>query len=790
MKLILTFILFIFFEFAFHAQTISGKITSIHQEQLDYCKLTLFIDSTAIQTVFIDSSGYYFFDKVEPGQYSIRLIAPFKRMDTLLIVNGPTIFNLKINFDQDVKEIVVSAKKPKVVQLADRIVFDPANIPILKGGSALDVIEFAPGVFVKEGNIVLANGTTCLLSLNGRLLNLTNEALMSFISSIQTEDIKNIEVYQIMPVKYASSNNGGLVNIVLRTGAKSRVSNGSIGANARKGLLYNEGLSANYSYRKNRFSLYSNASISATNYKYDNLMTIESPTTIWTENKTSYQKQTALNGGLGMNYALSPKTEIGVLFVSDQRANKLNSNGNTNLLSLPFMGLSSIEAESINASEIRKNALTFSLQQQLDTNGKQLSFILDLSALSNQRQQDYTNLFLSWGLDSVSARQNRTANTAQFISAGLDVSLPFEHINITTGLNLSKSLNSNTLKVFNINGTETSLDQNLSNQFEFEEQIAAAYFAANKNYDKWGYSLSCRAEYTLTSGLQVTSAQLTKYNYPLFSPQAILIYKPNNNLNFRLSYNLVNIRPDFTDLNPFKVYSNAYSFYQGNPYLKANTIHVLSMNFNYKDWIFGVSYNRTNNLMNNITVVDSLTLIQQTTIANFQKSQYATVFASYDLYDYKRWNCNAIIRLSHSIIQSTVSDVQIGTIRNFSADVMLDLSYGIDKKNTFFISASISYGTPWIQEFQRQSNMPDNFFSLKKSFLQNRLFASVSVNDPFKIQRLKISSFINNVRQTGSTYYDTQAVSARLSYHFGNRSISVNKNESNSTGQADRYKTD
>ncbi|MCX8485881.1 MAG: hypothetical protein ORN53_01635, partial [Crocinitomicaceae bacterium] len=245
-----------------------------------------------------------------------------------------------------------------------RIVFDPANIPILKGGSALDVIEFAPGVFVKGGNIVLANGTTCLLSLNGRLLNLTNEALMSFISSIQTEVIKNIEVYQIMPVKYASNNNGGLVNIVLRTGAKSRVSNGSIGANARKGLLYNEGLSANYSYRKNRFSLYSNASISATNYKYDNLMTIESPTTIWTENKSSYQKQTALNGGIGMNYALSPKTVIGVLFVSDQRANKLNSKGNTNLLSLPFMGSSSIEAESMNASEIRKNALTFSLQQQ------------------------------------------------------------------------------------------------------------------------------------------------------------------------------------------------------------------------------------------------------------------------------------------------------------------------------------------------------------------------------------------------------------------------------------------
>ena len=165
MKLIFTFILFLFFEFAFHAQTISGKITSINQEQLDYCKLTLYMDSTAIQTVFIDSSGYYFFEKVEPGEYSIRLIAPFKRMDTLLIVNGATIFNLKINFDQDVKEIVVSVKKPKVVQLVDRTVFDPSTIPILKGGSALDVIEFAPGVFVKAGNIVLANGTTCMLCL-------------------------------------------------------------------------------------------------------------------------------------------------------------------------------------------------------------------------------------------------------------------------------------------------------------------------------------------------------------------------------------------------------------------------------------------------------------------------------------------------------------------------------------------------------------------------------------------------------------------------------------------------
>jgi hypothetical protein len=769
---------------------LSGKISTSLNEPIDYCKLTLYKDSLAVQTVFLDSIGAYQFNNISSGSYLLKISVPFQKLDTLIFVNGPTLFDLKLDASQMVSAVVVSAKKPKVVQLVDHMVFDPANIPILRGASALDVIEFAPGVFVKGGNIVLANGTTCLLALNGRLLNLTNEALTSFISSIQTEDIKNIEVYQIMPVKYASNNNGGLVNIVLRTGAKSRVSNGSIGANTRKGILFNEGLSANYSYRKNRFSLYSNASVSATNYRYDNSSTIETPTTIWTENKTSYLAQTALNGGLGLNYALSPKTEIGVLFVSDQRTNQLNSNGTSDILNLPFMGLSSIKAESAHISEIRKNALTFSVQQQLDTNGKQLSFIVDLSALSNQRQLDYSNLYLSWGLDSVSARQNRTNNTAQFISAGLDFNLPFDQINITTGLNFSKSLNGNSLKVFNINGVQSTLDQNLSNQFEFEEQILAGYISANKNYDKWGYSLSCRAEYTLTSGLQATSGQLTKYNYPLFSPQAILIYKPINNLNLRLSYNLVNIRPDFTDLNPFKVYSNAYSFYQGNPYLKANAIHVLSLNCNYQDWIFGISYNRTNNLMNSITVVDSLTLMQQTTIANFQKSQYATVFASYDLFDYKRWNCNAVIRLSHSIVQSTVPEVQIGTIRNFSADVMLDLSYGLDKKNTFFISTSISYGTPWIQEFQRQSNMPDNFFSLKKSFLQNRLFASISVNDPFKIQRLKVTSLINNVRQTGSTYYDTQAVSARLSYHFGNRNISVNKNASNSTGQADRYKTE
>lgn len=774
----------------FYAQNkLSGKITDESGVPFQYCKLTIKKDSVVLATQFTDSLGNFTFNSLNADSVLLLINTPFAKTDTIISLSEVHHFELKVNNEQELEGVTITFSRPTVIRQVDRVIFNPANIPILAGGSAVDVLEFAPGVYIQGNSIMTAGGKTCRVLLNDKLIPLEGAELISFIYSIPTEDIQQIEIMEVVPVKFAANINGGLIHIKLRTGAKSRVSNGSIRNSFRQGMYACDDFGLNYSYRKNKFSLYSNLSGSIGNYGYFTDKDIEFPENLWKESiqaKNHYQNYTA---GLGLNYEIGKRTEMGLLFVSNYETGYYRKHAAANYRNPDGMLISDNDNNSNERYKGFLNSATFNLTHTFDTLMRQVSFVVDYSYRNRNDDVRFSNLFRESNLDSNTRQQSLTKNTANFLSGGLDFTLPFKHFDITTGIRASFTLNDNNLNVYNTLLSPPELQTNLSNRFKYEEGIQAAYFSIGKRIKKWSFLLGARVENTQTTGTQVTTGERTVFNYVQVNPQLFVMYNQNENVTWNFTYNRNFFRPNYNELNPFKVYNSVFSYSEGNPALKPSSWHSFRLSNTFKRLSTSLLFTYGKDISSDVFLIDSVTLIQRKTVANYLVNYGSTLNLSYELIDAKRWTLSLLFLGSYYVAQSKNPDINFKKISNLNFMFMGNSSYSLDKKQTFFLQLSLYYMTPWVQNIESNTMRPSYNLEIKKTFMNKRLSMSLSTSDLFRIGQTRTKLNTNGVTTLTKSYNDSQCVYFELSYSFGNRNMNVNQQSSGSTGESGRYKT-
>lgn len=773
----------------FAQHKLEGKVSDRDGAPFSYCKITITKDTTLLGTQFVDSLGRFAFPMLDIDSIILSIQTPFEKKDTVLSLSKTAYFELSLIGDKELEGVTISASRPTIIQKIDRVIFNPENIPILAGGNAVDVLKFAPGVYIQGNNILVSGGKSCQVLLNDKLIPLSGQELISFIYSIPTEDIQTIEIMDVVPLKYAANVSGGLIHIKLRTGAKSRMSNGSVRGSIGQGVYPRGDFGFNYGYKKNKFSLYSNFSGFISNYGYSTDKEILFPEDIWKEKVRTKTQNQYYSAGLGMNYELSKKTEIGLLFVG--RYNKYNDltseNSNyNNTMDIPI-------AMNSNNSDLTNNGLlnsvTLSLTHTMDTLMKQVSFLLDYSNRIRNDETSFFNLYRNFiNPDSLRSQQSLTKNSAHFLSGGLDFTLPCKQVEITTGIRASFTLNDNNLSVYNTLISPPLLEDSLSNRFRYQENIQAAYFTIGKELKKWSFQLGARLENTQTIGNQTTTNQRTVFNYIQVNPQFLVMYKQNEHSTWKFNYDRNFNRPSYNDLNPFLVYQSAFSRSKGNPYLKPSINHSFDLSNSFKSLRTSLSYFYGNNGANDVVLIDSNTLIQNKTIANSEVSHFISLSLSYQIYDLNRWSLNSYVSASYSMTQSNNASVNMKKLTNFGAFFYSTLAYAIDRKKTFFAELSLSCISPWVQHFEAKSMTPSYSIEIKKTLMNKRLSLVISMNNLLIANRIKSRVNINGITTQTADYLDSQSVYFRLSYSFGNRNVSVNQKNSGSTGESGRFK--
>ena len=114
---------------------------------------------------------------------------------------------------------------------------------------------------------------------------------------------------------------------------------------------------------------------------------------------------------------------------------------------------------------------------------------------------------------------------------------------------------------------EPQVQQTHNNDFNYDENIHAAYTQYGNRFGDFSLQLGLRGEYAnISTELIQTTETNNRDNFRVF-PSMFLNYELSEGNALQLSYSSRIRRPRFRDLNPFRTFSDNRNFYSGNPNL-------------------------------------------------------------------------------------------------------------------------------------------------------------------------------------------------------------------------------
>lgn len=116
----------------------------------------------------------------------------------------------------DLDEVVVVAQRPVIKNESDRIVYLIKNDPYAKGLNGLEVLDRIPRVSVVNEQVTVAGKSQVRYIVDGRLLDMPEDAIASRLRNLTASGIDKIEVLTTPPAKYAAGQNVAFVSITTR----------------------------------------------------------------------------------------------------------------------------------------------------------------------------------------------------------------------------------------------------------------------------------------------------------------------------------------------------------------------------------------------------------------------------------------------------------------------------------------------------------------------------------------------------------------------------------------------
>ncbi|HZE83747.1 MAG TPA: outer membrane beta-barrel protein, partial [Puia sp.] len=119
---------------------------------------------------------------------------------------------------QRLKDVVVRGKKPLFQQQTGGMVVNLESSLLAKGSSALEVLERSPGVIIDHRNNSIAlNGKSGItVMINGKLMQMSEEQLLTMLNDMRADNIEKIELLDAPPARYDAEGSAGVINIVLK----------------------------------------------------------------------------------------------------------------------------------------------------------------------------------------------------------------------------------------------------------------------------------------------------------------------------------------------------------------------------------------------------------------------------------------------------------------------------------------------------------------------------------------------------------------------------------------------
>lgn len=782
----ITYIICIFFAFFLHLTCISqcrikGNVIDTTQVAIPFTPVGLINtkDSSIYKGSVTDQNGNYCFENIHKGEYLLKITAVGYNIfyskkiefDSINLINMPpfSLCSSRINL----KDIEITAFKPTIEFKKGTIILNVENNLIAKGNNVLDLLKQIPGVIVDAQNNITINSISGVhFLIDGRLQQMSDVQMANILSGMSSETITSIELIKNPPAKYDAAGTAGLINIVTKK-AKLKGFNGSINESCSQGKQGRSFTVLTLNFKDNKFSAFSNLSYAYRNMydltELDRTLNTTGSTDVFNANGNIFTLQQTANFNGGIEYEVTPKTIVGLYFNDNFNNSNPVQNAKTIVLQGTDFNYNSFTYRSDQNQYYTSPNINFNILHKLDTLGSQLQISSDYVDVTGNDTKFVENHFYDNNNAEILSPSNYTTATKS------NYKVFYQKLDYTKMLKKDFSVEAGLKGSFiNINNDANSAlhnsigDTTFQNNYTYKERIFAAYTTLSKTYKKVGATIGLRAEQTDVNGLSRTTGFSLDRSYLNFFPSSSLDYKINKKNSLTGAYSYRIDRPGFDRMNPARVYNDELNYSVGNPSIKPQYTHDITLDYNYNSFITAsINYFRINDFMYWYTYTKNESKINIDTTFNFRlRNNYS--FSVLIQKQIKWFN----LQLYGSLMYHDFKGIINGEIAN-SATMQF---YGSLKTEflllkNFKIEVSSYYESPFYDAIQIYTPVSSINIVINKSFFKNKLDVTLGLFDILYSENQYMSSRLSDQYYYYAQMGDTRRVRLSLNYKFGKMHI-------------------
>ncbi|MDN5423066.1 MAG: TonB-dependent receptor family protein [Chryseobacterium sp.] len=751
---------------------ITGRILNNENSPVEFAEVILLKnDSVKIRSEITNANGMFTIDA--PKDSYILQVKRFKGIlysKKIKLENNLRLNEIKLVDIQQIKEVIIEKKKKLIEKKIDRTVFNVENSIFSSGADLAQVLSGTPMLSVSDNSVSIVGKSGVAVMVNDKLLNLSGTDLINYLRSLRSDDVSRVEIITTPPAKYEAQGNSGILNIILKKNTK-------LGWN---GILSSSYIQTTYVGNANNLTLNYNSNKITSSLRLRQFdrpsKAVELIDIIGTNSILSADKRKDKFKGAGANfsfdYKLNQNSNIGVIYDISK------SHSDMDIFNRSIYQTNSIQDSLLTtSSEHRKPIVTHSLNAyydyKIDSLGKKLSIAGNY--FSNSPDAEVNFQTISDYTPGTQKIRNLSNLDYQILSGQADLYLPFKWGTLETGLKFTHFLNGSNIKYFSFKNDGYTIDPSRSNYFEYKENNAAAYVSVYKSLgEKWSAKAGLRYEYSTIDGYSETAGERNKNEYGRLFPSAYLEYKANENNTVSINYSKRINRPNFTALNPFRWYSNPYSFYTGNPFLSPSYNHNVELSYLYKNRFSVTVYGQK--LINGYGRITSLTQgIKEVNYKNYLTQYDAGLNASLYTNVTKWWENNTNIVSFYSESESSIPEVV--PQKGVSMYYTINNTFTINKEKSVLFLLNFYHYLPNKQGNTYIGNISNLSAGFRFSLMEKKLRVNMMVEDIFRGTQSKGKIFYDEFTQFYNNYYDTRRFTLNMTYTFGNKNVKTNNKQ-------------
>ncbi len=571
---------------------ITGKvIDSITQNPLEFATITLYKqnDKKAINGSITDNSGKFTVTNVAEGSY--KVVIDFIGYDP------STVSNVAINQKHEKIDLntIILHKKTQTLQgvtvtthgrvienKIDKLVFNAERDITSQTGVATDVLKKVPQVSVDvDGNVELAGSSSIRFLINGKPSTLYGSSISDVLQSIPANQIKSIEVITNPGAKYDAQGLGGIINIVLKKNnaegintsigvtVGTRMENGSLNFNARKGKF---GVNAFFS---------GNARLNSETPSSSDRLSSDTASKTMVElqqNSLSHFKRSGYESSVGFDWTLKEKNSFSGSLSFDHFG--YNGSGYTNQSQLIYE--STNMTNPLSQMNVLNNSTGIFSEHTIDADlsykrtftkeDQELDIDINTSKGNNLRGASNEQFLLPQDSLYYGTNSNNPGKEKE-TQMTIDYTHPItKNIFLGTGgkITFYDIKSTSNVLMYNVPFDKYTFDTSLSNYLDYHQKVYAFYSEISFPVAKIvNAKIGGRYERTkINSFYSDAGQQGSTPGYNTFVPSVFFSKSIGEKQTLKLSYSKRIERPDYGDLNPYINTSDPKNISVGNPNLK------------------------------------------------------------------------------------------------------------------------------------------------------------------------------------------------------------------------------